>query len=394
MMPRCPLGALLFALYCMLSCVAVGQERSTSGSAQISFTVTGDIMQHDSQMAAAKTSAGQYDYSECFRLVQPWLRRSDFTIGNLELTFGGSPYKGYPCFSAPDTLAYALRDAGFNVLTTANNHSCDRRNRGIVRTIEILQKVGLPRTGTFRDSADRARNTPLLLEKDGKRVAILAYTYGTNGIPFTAPVLVNLIDTVRIAQDIALARQCSDALIVCMHWGEEYKLSPSREQQRLASFLLRQGVHVVVGNHPHVLQPLLLVSDSVGQLRQMCLYSLGNFVSAQRTYPRAGSALVQFTLAFDATGVHIIDAGYTLTYVERLSLEGRMQYRILPLATPDALAQADAPMRRFVRMADSLFGYGWGVLAPFHRQYPLPMPLPPATADSATSVIFPGLTPR
>ena len=160
MMPRYPLGALLFALCCMLSCVAVGQERSTSGPVQISFTVTGDIMQHDSQMAAAKTSAGQYDYSECFRLVQPWLRRSDFTIGNLELTFGGSPYKGYPCFSAPDTLAYALRDAGFNVLTTANNHSCDRRNRGIVRTIEILEKVGLPRTGTFRDSADRARNTP------------------------------------------------------------------------------------------------------------------------------------------------------------------------------------------------------------------------------------------
>jgi capsule biosynthesis protein len=339
-------------------------------SVDITIAITGDIMQHESQIASAACASGGYDYTECFRHVAPYLREADFTIGNLELTLGGKPYKGYPCFSAPDSLLIGLKWAGFNVLTTANNHCCDRRNAGIIRTITKLDSAEIQHTGTFKDSSDWLANSPLILEKSGKKIAILAYTYGTNGIPFSPPTIVNIIDTSRIINDIRRAKKLADATIVAMHWGEEYRLAPNKQQLKMWQILMREGVTAVIGNHPHVLQPLAFVADSTGSVRQFCAFSLGNFISAQRTYPRAGAAIIKFTLSFNPEGVAITNGQYLLTYVERQTIyNGQQQYVIMPLESVNTDSSGMEPnQKKFVTLADDLFGGGWGIFAPMHRR--------------------------
>ena len=369
--------ACLLALWLLPSSSNLSVEKRNSAwppslqdSVDITIAITGDIMQHDSQIAYAACANGGYDYTECFRHVAPYLREADFTIGNLELTLGGKPYKGYPCFSAPDSLLIGLKWAGFNVLTTANNHCCDRRNDGIIRTITKLDSAEIPHTGTFKDSSDWQANSPLILEKSGKKIAILAYTYGTNGIPFSPPAIVNIIDTNRIINDIRRSKLLADATIVAMHWGDEYHLTPNRNQLKIWHILKREGVTAVIGNHPHVLQPLAIVADSTGRVRQFCAFSLGNFISAQRTYPRAGAAIIKFTLSFNHEGVAITNGQYLLTYVERQTIyNGQQQYVIMPLESVNTDSSGmDSNQKKFITLADDLLGCGWGIFAPIHRQ--------------------------
>lgn len=321
---------------------SVQTERSPTR--EVSFVITGDIMQHDSQIAGALQPDGRYNYAPSFDSIAPFLKAADFTIGNLELTLAGKPYKGYPSFSAPDMLAWDLKKAGFNVLTTANNHSCDRREKGIARTIRMLDSAGIPHVGTYLNQQQRDSLNPLILRKDTIKIALLAYTYGTNGIPFRAPYIVDLIDTVQMAKDLAKAREKAHATIVAMHWGEEYRDHPSAAQLRLANFLLREGVAVVIGNHPHVIQPIMLRQDCAGAGRQLVFFSLGNFISGQRTFPRAGAMLARFNLRFAPNGVTITHPQYLLTYVERLRKGGRRFPVVRPItAPPDSSFTKDDP---------------------------------------------------
>ena len=161
----------------------------------------GDLMQHQGQINAARTSTG-YDYSTCFTYVKEEIKKADLSIANLEVTLGGKPYKGYPAFSAPDEFLTAIHDAGFNVLVTANNHSLDRGKSGLERTIQLIDSLKVPHAGTYINADEREKKYPLLLEKNGFRIALLNYTYGTNGIPVTPPNIVNYIDTAIIAKDI------------------------------------------------------------------------------------------------------------------------------------------------------------------------------------------------
>ncbi len=309
----------------------------------LSFVFTGDIMQHDAQIRAAARADGRYDYRESFRLVAPYLRDADYAVGNLELTLGGEPYAGYPLFSAPDTLAHALKSAGFSVLSTANNHSCDRRAEGVLRTIRLLDSAQLLHTGTFNTEAGRTLRTPLMLQKQagGLTVAFLSYTYGTNGIPARPPAVVNLLDTVRMARDIALARRRAEAVIVAVHWGVEYTHVPTRAQRAMADFLFRQGVSIIVGNHPHVIQPFEVRRDGKGRIRQLCVYALGNFVSAQRTFPRAGGMLLRLRLRRQGGGVVVEHPQYLLTYVQRPSENHARAFRVVPLVENERPPRGD-----------------------------------------------------
>lgn len=261
---------------------------------RLSLLFVGDIMQHDSNIAAAfDLETKRYDYSACFEYVAPILRAADLTFGNLELTLAGAPYKGYPQFSAPDALAVELKKSGFDILVTANNHSLDRRRKGLERTLRVLDSLQLLHTGTFRDSLERSETYPLIVTKNGFQLSLLNYTYGTNGIPVTKPNIVNLIDTVLIKHDLEKARsQHSDAIIVFMHWGAEYQSLPNQEQKRLAALCFREGANLVIGAHPHVLQPMQWNK----QENQVVVYSLGNFVSGQRPRYRDGGAMVWIDL--------------------------------------------------------------------------------------------------
>lgn len=278
--------ALTFLLY---SVTLSSQER-------ITLLFVGDLMQHQAQIDAARTPKGDYDYSPCFALVKKQISQADIAIGNLEVTLGGKPYRGYPAFSAPDKYLSAIKNAGFNVLLTANNHCLDRGKKGLERTIRLLDSLQISRIGTYKNISERKQRYPLFIYKKGFRIALLNYTYGTNGIKVTPPNVVNYIDKKVILQDIqsAQARQ-PDAIIACMHWGNEYQSLPSKEQQELADWLLQQGVTHIIGSHPHVIQPMELRTNDSQQ--HIIVYSLGNFISNMS--PRNTDGGLIFTLQLE-----------------------------------------------------------------------------------------------
>lgn len=318
---------LLFILLLFFQLPSYAQDTT-----RLSLLFVGDIMQHDSNIAAAYNPVtGKYDYSACFEYVAPIIRSADLAVGNLELTLAGKPYKGYPQFSAPNELAYELKRVGFDVLVTANNHSVDRGKKGIERTIDVLDTLSMIHTGTFKDSTSRATTYPLLIEKNGFRLSLLNYTYGTNGIPIPRPSMVNLIDTVQIKNDIQKAKgQRGDAIIVFFHWGDEYQSLPNKEQKRLTNLCFREGVKLVIGSHPHVLQPMEWRNED----DQFVVYSLGNFVSGQRPRYRDGGAMLWIDLqkviqdSLSMTSIHKAD--YELEWVQK-SNDEKKDFVMLPL---------------------------------------------------------------
>ena len=237
----------------------------------------GDVMQHMPQVEAARRGE-RFDYQPVFAALAPRMRAADLAVVNLETTLTRrGHYTGYPLFRSPTALADALRDAGVDVAVLANNHCCDGGAEGIRTTIAELDRCGIHHTGVFADSADYKKNNPLYLKYCGMRLAIVNYTYGTNGMPVPEGAIVNLIDTVRMASDVAEARAAGvDFIVACLHWGNEYERRENAQQRTLAAFLRRHGVGVVVGSHPHVVQPWQADSSHV------VLYSLGNLVSNQR----------------------------------------------------------------------------------------------------------------
>lgn len=300
---------------------------------ELSLLFIGDIMQHGPQIRAAyNDSLKVYDYSSCFEHIAPIARNTDATIANLEVTLAGRPFKGYPQFSSPDNLAVTLKAAGINYLVTANNHSCDRRSQGVKRTIKVLDSLKIHHTGTFLDSPDRVKNNPLIIERNGIRVAILNYTYGTNGLSVKKPLIVNYIDSTVILQDLkACAMDGFDKIIVFMHWGLEYKSLPSDYQKQYANFCLKNGADYIIGSHPHVLQPMERFYDSTQQKEQLVVYSLGNFVSNQRDRYKDGGGMFKLVLTKD-TATTIKEAGYFLTWVDKVNTNGKNSYTIYPVS--------------------------------------------------------------
>lgn len=263
---------------------------------------TGDIMGHSPQITSAQLVKNKtYDYHPCFEYIQPVLRQADLAIGNLELTLPGAPpYTGYPMFRSPDALATALKDAGFDILMTANNHANDSHGLGVTNTIRTLNDLGFLQTGTFKDQRDRDAFYPLMVYKNGFKLAFLNYTYDTNGVPTQAPTIVNRIDTVQIAADLAEARaRKPHFILVVMHWGIEYQLQENAEQRRLARFLIRNGADMVIGMHPHVVQPIrnerVTLPDGTTK-EAIVVYSLGNFISNQQQPNTDGGILFQVDL--------------------------------------------------------------------------------------------------
>ena len=262
---------------------------------KLKMIFVGDIMGHGPQIESAAIEPNKlYDYSPCFRFIAPLLEQNDLAIGNLELTLPGKPpYTGYPTFKSPDELPLALRAAGFDLLVTANNHSNDGGLIGVQNTIKTLEKNGFYQTGTFIDSSHRAALYPLIVYKGNFKLAFLNYTYGTNGIPNHKPSVVNLIDEKAIKADIDAAKAHKpDAIITVVHWGDEYQLAENERQRALAQKMLSWGSTMVIGAHPHVVQPIknYPLQETNGVTRNgLVVYSMGNFISAQtKTYTDIG----------------------------------------------------------------------------------------------------------
>ena len=195
-------------------------------------------------------------------------------------------YSGYPKFGSPDSLAINLKQIGFDILTLANNHSMDKGTEGLVRTIEVLDSLGIKHVGTYTNYFDWEEERVLFIKKKGFKFAILNYTYGTNGIPVPEEHMVNLIEKKRIESDLELAHKFSpDAIIVLLHFGKEYKRTPDSYQKEFVKFVFEQGADIILGGHPHVVQPyeILEKADIYGHKKErLVIYSLGNFVSGQQ----------------------------------------------------------------------------------------------------------------
>lgn len=261
----------------------------------------GDIMMHQTQLDGAKTSDG-YDFSDFFKVISPYYQNADLTIGNLELTFGGEKsggYKGYPAFNTPDSLATVIKNSGINMLMTANNHSNDTGFYGLKRTAKILRKKGLEYTGTKETLAD----PPYLVKSvNGIKIGIANFTYETPGsdpsrkylnggaIKKEANDYINTFSYQRINKFYKEAQKVIDNMRIegaefitfYMHWGEEYQLKANTWQKSIAQELSNMGVDIIIGGHPHVVQPVELIHAEGSDHTTICIYSLGNAVSNQR----------------------------------------------------------------------------------------------------------------
>lgn len=294
---------ILSQIIILLLSVRIIASPSPGDTARLSLVFAGDLMGHDEQIQSAwNTATKEYNYDTCFSLIRDYILSADIAFVNLEVSLAGPPYKGYPQFSSPDELAVAARSAGFDVFLTANNHTVDRGKKGLERTINVLDSLGIIHTGTFTDRENRDTFYPLIIEKNNIRLAVLNYTYGTNGLKVSEPNIVNYIDTSVIANDLSKARLAEpDFIIVTIHWGIEYQRTENKEQSELAGFIFRNGADVIIGSHPHVIQPVRKYqegNDTSGF--KLVVYSLGNFISNQRERYRNGGMV--FRLELEKTG--------------------------------------------------------------------------------------------
>lgn len=320
----------------------IPEEEPVPEDINVTMSVIGDIMCHDSQYKDAYVSeTGSYDFSYVFSDIQKYLQVADIAVGNLETTFAGKDrgYSNYPTFNTPEQLAYNLKTLGIDLLSTANNHSLDKGYSGIVSTLDFLDDAGISHTGTYRNEEEQ--NQILIQNVDGITMAFLSFTYGTNGIPVPSgkDYCVNLIDEDLMLEQINLAKeQNPDMICVFMHWGVEYEHEPRKEQDNLADFLFQNGVDVILGGHPHVLQPMekreITLEDGTTK-DGFIIYSLGNFISGQNTLPRQSSAILNLGITKDGvTGkISIDEVTYTPIFMYR-GPAGRLQrYKVIDIET-------------------------------------------------------------
>lgn len=306
----------------------------------IKMTVIGDIMCHNSQYKDAYNGS-TYDFSYVFEDIKNYISSADIAVGNLETTFAGKErgYSNYPRFNSPEQLAYNLKDMGIDVLCTANNHSMDTNYSGVVSTLDFLDDAGISHMGTSRTAEEQ--NQILVKDVNGIKIAFLAFTYGTNGIPVPSAnsYCVNLIDKDLILKQLELAKaQEPDLICVNMHWGLEYQNVQNSDQEDWADFLFENGVDVILGSHPHVLQPMekRTVTLEDGTTKNcFVIYSLGNFISGQTKKNTRTSIILNINFTKDGeTGKTTIgDVSYVPIYMYKSSSGSTKRYKLLDITS-------------------------------------------------------------
>ncbi|MDW7684902.1 MAG: CapA family protein [Bacillota bacterium] len=329
----------------------------------ILISAVGDIMVHQMQLDAQyNSSTKQYDFTNNFQYIKPYIQRADLSLANLETTFAGDArkYSGYPMFNTPDAMADALKDAGFDVISTSNNHAYDKGTDGLIRTVDVLEDRNLGVIGTKRQPEDESF---MIVDVKGIQVGLSAYTYETpryNGQRTINSIVLSseaqgLIDSFgfedldtdlkEMTDRVRLMREKgAEVVVFFMHWGNEYHRQPSTTQKQIAETLIDAGVDIIFGSHPHVIQPIDLITTSSGR-QGVVAYSLGNFLSNQRyeflkqPYTEDGM-VVSVSVTKEPDGEIILsEVSYTPTWVHRYKTGGQIGYNIVPL--PDALDDRD-----------------------------------------------------
>lgn len=299
------------------------QTATVSKPTTIHMSAIGDIMCHLTNIKNAyNPTSKDYDFSNVFKNIKSHTENADITIGNLETTFAGESrgYTGYPTFNTPEVLGKNLKDIGVDVLSTANNHCMDKGYSGLVSTLNFLDEYGISHMGTSRNEEEQ--NKILVKDVNGIKIAFLSFTYGTNGItvPSDKSYSVNLIDKELMKKQIELAKsETVDVICVNMHWGVEYKLKQNSTQEDLADFLFENGVDIILGSHPHVLEPMekrTITLDDGTTKDGFVIYSLGNFVSGQIYANTKSTVILDIQITKDSDGKISIDSvNYTPVYL-------------------------------------------------------------------------------
>jgi poly-gamma-glutamate synthesis protein (capsule biosynthesis protein) len=304
----------------------------------------GDILIHDTTRSYSLQPDGSYDFKPNFAYARPILSQGDLVIGNLENPLAGKElrFSGYPNFNAPQELAVDLKDSGFTTVTVANNHSLDRGWAGLETTLKTVRAAGLDYVGAYLDPDDKKRQQIYIY--NGLKVGILAYTYGLNGR--SGPKKgeewrLGVIDRETIWNDLKAVREEGvDFLIVILHFGEEYQRKPNQAQTSLVSELLvgdpqggLDGPDLILGHHPHVVQPFVQVLAAQGSTSQAVMYSLGNFMTSQN-YPYTNLGLIlegKLSISFDGRKIM---GPFSLipTYCHKGTKDGKRYYKVIPLA--------------------------------------------------------------
>lgn len=244
---------------------------------RMSLVAVGDALIHGAVYMDAHTTGNNYDFSSMFTYIEPIIKDYDLKYYNQETIIGGKNLgiSHYPQFNSPDEIGLDLVKIGFNMVSLATNHSMDKREAGILYSVDFWRNTGIIMSGQSDSFEDR--DNIRVHEQNGIKFAFISYTYGTNGItlPQGKEYLVNLYSDEQAKKDIDSIKDEVDVIIIAMHWGEEYTHVPTKEQRREAEYLSNLGVNLIIGAHPHVIQPVEYVGDT------LVIYSLGNFISAQ-----------------------------------------------------------------------------------------------------------------
>jgi poly-gamma-glutamate capsule biosynthesis protein CapA/YwtB (metallophosphatase superfamily) len=356
------LRSILQVFLLLFSAISLKSQTGTVPAQKLSLLFIGDIMGHDEQIWSAEDrETHTYNYDDVFRYIKPVISEADIAVANFEVTLGGPPYMGYPQFSSPPALAAACKNAGIDYVVTANNHAADRGKKGIAGTINRLDSLGIPHTGTFLNPACRDTLYPLLINSKGISIALLNYTYGTNGITVPEPVIVNILDKNVITADIKkIKAKNPDLTVLFLHWGTEYDTVPSKIQTDLAEYFFSIGVDLIIGSHPHVLQKMTWRKNEDMNKDGIVIYSMGNFISNQRKPKTDGGAIVRIEITKSENELKISDAGYYLTWVYTPIEKYRKKFFILPCSqyenNPDFFSKPAeyAQMKNFIMDARSL----------------------------------------
>nr|WP_162990778.1 CapA family protein [Maliibacterium massiliense] len=331
-------------------------DRTIKPVATATIGNTGDILVHSPILRESQQADGTYSFDPIFTHIAPYAKGVDYATINLELTLPGSKFSGYPAFRVPDSMIDSIMGAGFSMVTTANNHTNDSGASGMLRTSQVLQEKGLAYTGT---RAERAQKNYLVQDINGIKVGMLNYTYGTyladgtksvNAIACNAETsaLLNMFDYDHLdrfyealATDIKNMRaEGAEALVMYIHWGTEYKLAPNSYQTQIAQKLSDLGVDVIVGCHPHVVQPAALITSEVSGKSTLCVYSMGNAVSNQRRermddiksgHTEDGMFFTFTFTKYSDGSVAVTDADILPTWVNLYKEGGKQVYQIVPL---------------------------------------------------------------
>ncbi|MEO0095350.1 MAG: CapA family protein [candidate division WOR-3 bacterium] len=306
---------------------------------ELTIISVGDIFIHKSVLNSVyDTKEKYYNFYPCFEEVKPYLSSVDLCTA----WFGGAldtigPYTGYPCFKTPRELAYALKDAGFDILFRTN-HTLDYGAKGLKTTTKILKDTGLVQLGAY--VTEEESKEIYVFEKNGIKIAFLSYTYGMNGIPIPKPWMVKLIDLEEIKKDIEKAKPVCDFVIVALHFGIEYERFPNKEQKKTVKKIAEMGADMIIGSHPHVIQPAEVIEMQNKKI--FVAYSLGNFFCGQRKRYTDTGVMLKYTIAKDSNTTYLKEIKYIPTYVAKYKIGDSYNFKILPIEKSINLYQQDS----------------------------------------------------